>query len=116
MISSATSIIRGGELWRTKNREGSRASLVTTACLLIDSHIFDVEVWWPRRRESCAIWGPEIPMSFGRVRGSKCTASTEGIIESENEQTYLYIQFDVIRLGEPLSHSGTKVMNPERAE
>jgi len=31
---------------------------------------------------------------------------------SETGATYLYIQFEVTRLGEPLSHSGTKVMNP----
>jgi hypothetical protein len=55
-------------------------------------------------------------MSLGRMRGSKCIASTREFIENENEQTYLYIQFEVTRLGEPLSHSGTNVMNPEGVE
>lgn len=51
------------------------------------------------------------------VRGNRGVASNNrGWIEDENEQTYLYIQFDVTRLGEPLSHSGTKVMNPKKVD
>lgn len=44
----------------------------------------------------------------------EASAMYKGIERRRMEITYLYIQFEVTRFGDPLSHSGMNVMKPRR--